>query len=85
MAEAGTDVDMDVVFGFYARGGTPREIVTRLNREIVRIMESAELAATLNGIGAELVAGTAEEFAARQRRDRERFGVIVREANIRAD
>ncbi len=85
MAEAGSDVDVDSVFGFYARAGTPREIVTRLNREIVRIMQTAEVGATLNAIGAEVVTGSPEEFAARQRRDSERFGVIVREANIRAE
>ncbi len=72
MAEAGTDVDMDSLFGFYSRAGTPREIVTRLNREIVRIMQTAEAAATLTAIGAEMVTGSPEEFAARQRRDRER-------------
>ncbi len=86
MAEAGIDVDGDVAFGFYSRAGTPREIVTRLNREIVRIMQTAEeVGAVLTALNADLVTGTAEEFAARQRSDRNRFGVIVREANIRAD
>ncbi len=85
MAEAGLDVDGDIAFGFYARAGTPLEIVTRLNREIVRIMQTAEVGAVLTALTAELATGTAEEFAARLRSDRERFGVIVREANIRAD
>ncbi len=85
MAEAGTDVTMDPVHGVYAPAGTPREIVTRLNREISRIMQTAEGRATLAGIGAELVTASPEEFAALQRRDRERFGAIVREANIRAE
>jgi tripartite-type tricarboxylate transporter receptor subunit TctC len=85
MAEAGTDVDMDVVFGVYGAAGTPREAVTRLNREIVRIMQTPELGAALTTIGAELVTGSAEWFASRQRSDRARFAAVVRENNIRAD
>jgi len=84
MAEAGTDVDVDLVQGVYAPIGTPREIIARLNREIGRIMETAEVRATLAAIGGESVTASPEEFAARQRRERERFGVIIREANIRA-
>ena len=85
MAEAGTNVSMDPVHGLYAPAGTPRGIVMRLNREISRIMQTAEGRAALALIGAELVTASPEEFAARQRRDRERFGAIVREANIRVE
>ena len=85
MAEAGTDVSMDPVHGLYAPAGTPRGIVTRLNREIGRIMQTAEGRAALALVGAELVTASPEEFAARQRRERERFGAIVREANIRVE
>src|ERR1035437_1697400 len=42
MAEAGTNVSMDPVHGLYAPAGTPRGIVTRLNRELSRIMQTAE-------------------------------------------
>jgi tripartite-type tricarboxylate transporter receptor subunit TctC len=88
MAEAGTDMDMGAtnVFGIYAPSGTPREIIARLNREVGRIMQTAEVRASLfTGIGAEAVAATPEEFAAQLLRERERFGAIVREANIRVD
>jgi len=85
MAEAGADVSMDPVHGLYAPAGTPRAIVTRLNRELGRIMQSAEGRAALALIGAELVTASPEEFAALQRRERERFGAIVRAANIRIE
>jgi len=84
MAEAGTDVDVDLVQGVYAPTGTPREIIARLNREIGRIMQTAEVRAALAAIGGDAVTASPEEFAARQRRERERFGVFIREANIRA-
>ncbi len=85
MAEAGTDVDASVVGGVFAPAGTPREIVTRLNREIGRIMQTADARAAVTLVAAEVVTASPEEFAALQHRDRERFGAFVREANIRVD
>ncbi len=83
MTEAGAAADTESLFGIYAAAGTPRDIVTRLNREISRGIQSAELTNTLNGLGAEGVVLTADEFADRQRRDRERFGAFIREAGIK--
>jgi len=73
------------LFGVYAPTGTPREIVTRLNREIGRIMQTAETRAALATFAAEVVTASPEEFAAMVHRDRERFGAMVREANIHVD
>ena len=86
MAEAGTNVDIVWLSGVYAPAGTPREIVTRLNREIARIMQTVETRAMLASMQAEAVAPMSpEEFAAHQQRARERFGELVRDANIRVN
>jgi tripartite-type tricarboxylate transporter receptor subunit TctC len=85
LAESGIEVNASTTHGVYAPAGTPRDIVARLNREIVRIMQTPEVRGVLAALAADLVTGTPEEFAALQRRDRETFGVIVREAKIRAD
>lgn len=86
MAEAGTNVDLVWLSGVYAPAGTPRDIVTRLNREIARIMQTADTRAMLASMQAEAVAPMSpEEFAAHQQRARERFGELVRDANIRVN
>ncbi len=85
MAEAGTAVDMDIATGMFARAGTPREIVTQLNREVARILKTAEITTLLTGLGGRAMFASPEEFAAKLKSERERFGAIVREANIRAD
>ena len=85
MAEAGTDVNVVIVSGVFAPAGTPRDIVSRLNREIGRVLQTAEVRAALAALGNEAVTASPEEFAALMHRDRERFGVIMREANIRID
>jgi tripartite-type tricarboxylate transporter receptor subunit TctC len=84
MAEAGTNVDITWMSGVYAPAGTSREIVTRLNREIGRIMQMAETRTLLASMAAEPIPPmSAEAFAARNRRERERFGAIIRAANIK--
>ena len=86
MAEAGTNLDIIWRSGVYASAGTPREIVMRLNREIGRIMQTAEARAALANMAAEPVAALSPEaFAAEQQRARDRYGAIVREANIRVN
>lgn len=84
MAEAGTNVDITWMSGVYARAGTPRPIVERLNREIGRVMQLPETKTLLAGMAAEPVPPmTLEQFAERTRRERERYGAIIKAANIR--
>jgi tripartite-type tricarboxylate transporter receptor subunit TctC len=86
LADQGIHLVGDALFGVYAPRGTPRAIVERLNREIGRIMQTPEAVAALATFGAEVVtAATPEEFAAIQKRDRDRFGTFIREAGIRLD
>ena len=84
MTETGTEVN-DALFGVYAPTGTPRAIITRLNREIARIMQLPDSRAVLATFAAETVTLSPEEFTDIQRRDRERYGVFIRTANIRPD
>lgn len=85
LAEAGIDATGDSLFGVYAPAGTPRAIVERLNREIGRIMQTPEARAVLATFAAEVVTATPEQFAELQKRDREKYGVFIREANIRLE
>ncbi len=82
LKEAGVDIDLELVQGIYAPAGTPRDVVTRLNREIARIVQTPEVRTIVAGIGGEPVVASPEEFASRQRRDRDRFGAFIRKANI---
>jgi tripartite-type tricarboxylate transporter receptor subunit TctC len=86
LAEAGmVGFDADSWFGFYAPAGVPADILARLNREINRALQTPAVRDRITALGAEAVALSAEEFAALQRADRERFGVVVREAGIKLD
>jgi tripartite-type tricarboxylate transporter receptor subunit TctC len=85
MGEAGTELNGSTTHGVYAPAGIAQDLVARLNREIVRIMQTPELRGVLVALGADLLTGSAAEFAERQRLDRESYGVLVREAGIRAE
>lgn len=69
-------------FGMLAPNGTPADIITQLNRELVAIMRDAALQKWLEGQGAEAVTGTPEEFAAFIRRDLAKWAKVVKDTGI---
>ena len=59
------DVPANAWFGLFAPGGTPRDIVVKLNNEVTRIMKDPEfLAKEVVAKGYELVASSPDEFTA---------------------
>jgi hypothetical protein len=72
-------------WGLWSPGGTSRTIVQRLNEEVARILQGAELRDRLAAEGAEPLGATPEAFA-RQVRDEIAFWrKVAREAGIRAE
>lgn len=69
--------------GMFGPPGLPREIVARLNAEVVRIVERPESREWLLRQGAEPAAGTPEQFAARIRSDLERLGKVIRAIDLK--
>ena len=59
------DVPANAWFGLFAPGGTPRDIVIKLNNEVTRIMKDPEfIAKEVVAKGYELVASSPDEFTA---------------------
>jgi tripartite-type tricarboxylate transporter receptor subunit TctC len=85
MTEAGVDMTAVSVVGLFAPAGTPPAVVARLNAEVSRIMQTPQVRTALAAMAAENITATPAGFSSLLARDRERFGVIVREANIRAE
>jgi tripartite-type tricarboxylate transporter receptor subunit TctC len=71
--------------GMVAPANTPRDVVMRLNREIVTILQQKDVAEKLTQQGAIPDFGTPEQFAAYIKAEIEKWGTIVRRAKIRAD
>jgi tripartite-type tricarboxylate transporter receptor subunit TctC len=77
--------DADTVFGFYAPTGTPAEVVTRLNREINRILGTQAVKDRIAGLGGEALPLTPAEFSAKASDDAKRFGTLIKERKITGD
>jgi tripartite-type tricarboxylate transporter receptor subunit TctC len=71
--------------GFLAPGGTPRPIIDRYNKEIVRILRMPEIRVKLDQMQMELVAGTPEQFAQLIRSEIPRWGQVIKDTGAKAD
>ncbi len=69
-------------YGVLAPAGTPREAITRLHAETVRMLALPDIRQKLATEGAEAIGNSPEEFAAQIRRDMARWAKVAREANI---
>jgi tripartite-type tricarboxylate transporter receptor subunit TctC len=71
--------------GIAAPAGTPKEIVTRLNAEITKILRTQEARDWFAEQGGEPVLEIPEEFAAYIKAEYTRWGKLIREAGIKAE
>lgn len=74
-----------VIYGVLAPAGIPRAILGRLNAEIVRLLERADVKEKFFNAGMETVGGTPEQFAAAIKSEVARMGKLIKEAGIRAE
>src|SRR5437763_3033490 len=77
--------DVGVWFGVLTVAGTPREIVQRLNAEMVKVLTSAEVKERFGKLGVDVVADSPEHFSQFLKSEVARWAKVVRDANIKAD
>ena len=71
--------------GIFAPAGVPKEIVQRLNAELVAILRMPDVRERFEGLGLDIVANTSEEFATFQKSEIAKWAKVVKGANIKAD
>jgi tripartite-type tricarboxylate transporter receptor subunit TctC len=72
-------------YAFVAAAKTPKSIVERLNREIVKVLNNPETHAQLASHGEDPSPSTPEELARFMKSEYETWGKVVREAHIQAN
>ena len=83
IAERGwPDYESRAWYGFVVPKGTPAEIVATLRAATVEAINQPEIAARLATEGAKPVGNTSEEFGAFMKEETDRWGTIVKTANI---
>ncbi|MFZ9563032.1 MAG: Bug family tripartite tricarboxylate transporter substrate binding protein, partial [Burkholderiales bacterium] len=73
------------VFGVLAPAKTPQPIITRLNAEMVKILQSPQGKNALAERGLEAVGSTPQEYASQIRDEYNSYSRIAKAANIRVD
>jgi tripartite-type tricarboxylate transporter receptor subunit TctC len=69
-------------FGVLAPAATPKEIVARLNAEMVRVIRSPEFRKRMDEIGAQPIGNSSEEMARQIKEETEKFAALVKAANV---
>mgnify|MGYP001286467032 FL=1 len=71
--------------GLLAPHGTPKPIIDRLYKEIVKAVQNPDVAARLAQDGTDGIASTPQQFAAHLKSERDQWARVAKSANIRAD
>ena len=83
MAEAGvTGQESETMQGILVPAGTPKEIVDLLNREIVKAMALPDVKEKCAQLGFDPIANKPDEFAAYIKKEVEKWGKVIKDANI---
>lgn len=72
-------------FGFLAPPGTPKDIVARLNAEVVKVLAIPEIRQRLVDGGSEVIGNSPEAADRFLHSEIARWGAVVKAANVRAD
>jgi tripartite-type tricarboxylate transporter receptor subunit TctC len=72
-------------YGFFAPAKTPKDIVDKLNKEIVAIMKDPDTAKKFADQGADIVTGSPDDFAKLVQSELAKWSKFIKEAKITAD
>lgn len=85
-AELGFDrMDISLWYGVVAPAATPQAIVQRLNAELVKILDLADVRKSFADQGADIAGGTPAAFDAFMREESARWGAVIKQAGIKPE
>ena len=84
LAEAGvTGFEMSTWYGVFVTTGTPPDVIAKLQTEVAKIIKLPDVQAKLKGLGGEPGSLSVDQFTQLNRQEFERFGKLIRQANIK--
>ncbi len=84
-AEEGYPVEVTAWYAVFAPAGTPPEVIARLNSEIVKGLQSADLRERFAQLGGTPLGSSPQELANYVRAELDRWGRAVKLANLKLD
>lgn len=86
VAESGVPgFEVNVWFGMQLPAGTPKTLVDRMNRDIVRILKEPEITKKFRDQGVEVIASTPAAFSQLLQSEVVKWTQLIRDANIKVD
>ena len=86
LAEVGVPgVEMSTWYGLFTTAGTPKDVVAKLYAETMKTLQLADVRQRLTGLGGEPGTLTSDQFGAMNKADFDRFGKLVKEANVKME
>jgi tripartite-type tricarboxylate transporter receptor subunit TctC len=86
MAEAGyPQVEAYNWYSLFAPAATPKEVIARLNAEIVKVMAAPEMKSFVQSQGAEAVSSTPEQLAALHKREYDKWARVVKAVGVKVE
>jgi tripartite-type tricarboxylate transporter receptor subunit TctC len=79
------DFDFTLWGGVFAPHGTPKDIVSRLNTEVNKILATPEIQAKFAALGAEIRIMSVDQFTAFAKAESDKYVSIVRDARVKAE
>ena len=86
LTEAGLPgVEMTTWYGLFVTAGTPKPVIDKLYAETMKAIKDPEVARKLAGLGGEPGSASQAEFAALVKSDYDRFGKLIKDANVKLE
>lgn len=86
LAEAGVSgFEMSTWYGMFVTTGTPPDVLARLQTELAKILKMPDVQAKLKGLGGETGSISPEQFSQLNRQEFDRFGDLIKKANIKLE
>lgn len=86
VAEAGVPgYELTVWFGLVAPAGTPREVIQKLNAEVLKILAMPDVRERFLSQGVEPLGSTPEQFGDHIKAQMAKWGKVVRDAGVQAE
>jgi tripartite-type tricarboxylate transporter receptor subunit TctC len=85
MLEQGLQVIAYNWYGVFAPAATPKDVITRLNVDMLRVLSMPETKAVMQKFGADAAPGTPEALAQLLREELARWGQVVKASGIKLE
>ena len=72
-------------FGMTVPAATPPDLIARLYADISKVLQQPDFREKITGMGADVVGSTPAQFGAFMKAESDKWGKVIREANIKAE